>query len=630
MIYLQEGHVVLPAGLGAPSSTTSTPATPKLQAKVTDSSTEIQTLLPDPGYDGLSSVMVLGVDRHIDSNIKPENIKSGVSILGVDGTLVQNLVHNQDKEITENGFFTYDAGFTGLESVTVKVPGPVLSKVTITKNGTYTPEAGVDGFSSVDVEVPEVLPVIKELEITPSVEEQVHTVPEGADGFGPVTVHAVDRHIDSNIKPENIKSGVSILGVAGTLEFKKQSKTVYPSTSKTTVSPDAEFDGLSSVIVNPVTHSIDSNIIPGNIKSGVSILGVAGTLEQKVEYNIDEPSIVITYLAEEDSFQVIEPIVTKYVKKMVVNGREYPVPADGMYSDDRGKLYEIAWYFDYNKYNTDKNYASNLGYKCLPAWAFAEDSIDYATVKSVVLGDVNVIENDSLPSAPISRYDLTISRQMKLIKDKFKGVSMLYITADVDEIQSANMLCALYLNGTISKLQSNTISYWSSTGTTGRINAPIVYIYGNTFPFGAVSTDLMNIIDINEGTIRLGQFGKSAPTWVNAVDTMILPRTLNVWNTLAFNDNMTLDKIVVFNDYVQNESLIEVVRESGTKQHNGTLFVPEGASGYDSWLTKLNTVGTWTIKYFKAVKTPEFKGSASGYYGYTDPNTGKHLFVDMN
>lgn len=570
MIYLQEGHVVLPAGLGAPCSAGSTqPVKPKLQAKVTDSSTEIQTLLPDPGYDGLSSVMVLGVDRHIDSNIKPENIKSGVRILGVDGTLAQTQVHNQDKEITENGFYTYDAGFTGLESVTVKVPGPVLSKVTITKNGTYTPEAGVDGFSSVDVEVPEVLPVIKALEITPSVQEQVHTVPEGVDGFGPVTVHKV-------------------------------------------------------------TSSIDTNITPENIKSGVSILGVDGTLEPTVELNIDEPSIIITYLAEEDRFQVIEPTVTKYVKKMVVNGREYPVPADGMYSDDRNKLYEIAWYFDYNKYNTDMNYASNLGYKCLPAWAFAEDGIDYAIVRSVVLGDVNVIENDSLPSSVTSRYDLTISRQMKLIKDKFKGVSMLYITADVDEIQSTNLLCALYLNGTISKLQSNTISYWSSTGTSNRINAPIVYIYGNTFPFGTVSTDLMNIIDINEGTIRLGQFGKSAPTWVNAVDTMILPRTLNVWNTLAFNDNMTLDKIVVFNDYVQGDSLIEVVRESGTKQHNGTLFVPEGASGYDSWLTKLSTVGTWTIKQFKAVKTPEFKGSASGYYGYTDPNTGKHLFVDMN
>ena len=636
MIYLQEGHVVLPAGLGAPSSTGSTPAKPKLQAKVTDSSTEIQTLLPDTGYDGLSSVMVLGVDRHIDSNIKPENIKSGIDILGVHGTLVQNLVHNQDKEITENGTYTYDAGFTGLESVTVKVPGSVLSKVTITKNGTYTPEAGIDGFSSVDVEVPEVLPVIKALEITPSVEEQFHTVPEGADGFGPVTVHGVDRHIDSNIKPENIKSGVSILGVAGSLEFKKQSKTVDPSTIKTTVSPDAEYDGLSSVVVNPVTHSIDSNIIPGNIKSGVSILGVQGTLEPTV-VSINEPSIVISYVPKRTgAWQVIEPVVVKYVSKMVVDGVDTPVPANGRVNFTSTNVKTIAWYFNYSLYNTDHNYSVGYGYKCLPQFAFGDDALDsFDTLSGVQLGDVNVIEYDSLPYTTNS-YDLTFSRPMKIIKHIPLCFSKLEINAPVDELNTFYMYgdTKAYVRATINYVNSTANdSYWyRGSKVTNPITylAPVVRVKNKGFPFSPESADRANVIDINEGTVQLKNFGykDTGATWVNIVDTFLMPSTLIYPGTFTFNDDVILDKIVCFNTSVFIS--LEVVRESGTKQHNGTLFVPENAAGYDSWLTKLNTVGTWTIKRFKAVKTPEFKGSASGYYGYTDPNTGKHLFVDLN
>lgn len=57
-------------------------------------------------------------------------------------------------------------------------------------------------------------PVISSLNITPSTSAQTYNS-SSVDGYKPVTVSAVTSSIDNNITAGNIKSGVSILGVTG-------------------------------------------------------------------------------------------------------------------------------------------------------------------------------------------------------------------------------------------------------------------------------------------------------------------------------------------------------------------------------------------------------------------------------
>lgn len=91
--------------------------------------------------------------------------------------------------------------------------GPVFEDITLdssTMGQTVTPEIGVDGFSKVTVNPYE----LDSKTVDSSTVSQVIT--SDVDGLSSVTVNAVTAAIDPNIQAENIKLGVSILGVTGT------------------------------------------------------------------------------------------------------------------------------------------------------------------------------------------------------------------------------------------------------------------------------------------------------------------------------------------------------------------------------------------------------------------------------
>lgn len=81
------------------------------------------------------------------------------------------------------------------------------------------------------------------------------------DGSGKISLDSAEK---AKIIPANIKNGVSILGVQGTMtgqeDLQVQSKTVAPTFTAQTILPDEGYDYLSQVVVSaiPMTQSENS------------------------------------------------------------------------------------------------------------------------------------------------------------------------------------------------------------------------------------------------------------------------------------------------------------------------------------------------------------------------------------
>lgn len=252
-----------------------------------------------------------------DRNLIPENIKKGEKIYGVTGTLdvldtsdatagpddilVGATAYVNGEKITgthvcESSGDSGESGGGGGESSGGELT--VLNDIRVEPTGedfTVNPEEGVDGFSSVEVAGDENLKpenilrditiygvtgtadsltdaYLQEKQVTPTAEEISVTPDEKYAALSKVVILG-----DSQLKPENIKSGVEIFGVSGALTtFDKPltETTITPSKNIQTITPDSEHSGF-----NKVTVAGDENLVASNIRKGVTIFGVTGTNE---------------------------------------------------------------------------------------------------------------------------------------------------------------------------------------------------------------------------------------------------------------------------------------------------------------------------------------------------------------
>lgn len=92
-----------------------------------------------------------------------------------------------------------------------------------------------------------------------------YTVPAGYhDGAGKVSISTAEQE---KIIPSNIREGIIILGVEGTMSglesVNAQAKTVTPSNAKQVVVPDTDYNYLSQVTVNKIPYVETANAAGG-------------------------------------------------------------------------------------------------------------------------------------------------------------------------------------------------------------------------------------------------------------------------------------------------------------------------------------------------------------------------------
>lgn len=92
-----------------------------------------------------------------------------------------------------------------------------------------------------------------------------YTVPQGYhDGSGKVTIDSTEQ---AKLIPTNVREGVTILGVEGTMsgseDMKSQRKSVTPKATAQTVLPDEDYNCLSQVEVAAIPYAVSDNTSGG-------------------------------------------------------------------------------------------------------------------------------------------------------------------------------------------------------------------------------------------------------------------------------------------------------------------------------------------------------------------------------
>ena len=107
--------------------------------------------------------------------------------------------------------------------------------------------------------IEKVYPQLQDKTITPTTEEQKIKADNGIYGLNEVTINPVTSIVDENIKPENIKSGASILGVEGNVvELVGEEITIAPKSVEQEFVPTAPSNGFTKVKVGAQT-GVDIN-----------------------------------------------------------------------------------------------------------------------------------------------------------------------------------------------------------------------------------------------------------------------------------------------------------------------------------------------------------------------------------
>lgn len=148
-------------------------------------------------------------------------------------------------------------------------------------DGTFNDERGNTLYAE---EVPQVsdLPADASIEVISQVNSGDTVINPMTDIVSRVGYGAIAESI--GLVPEVIKSGETVLGIDGNVEeLMGDIAVITPSIEPQIIYPEPAYNAFTSVEVEAVDETIDPNIVPENIREGVSILGVDGNMQKGID-----------------------------------------------------------------------------------------------------------------------------------------------------------------------------------------------------------------------------------------------------------------------------------------------------------------------------------------------------------
>lgn len=251
-------------------------------------------------YTGVTGIKAKGTGNGTLAYIRPQGTKSisangtgidvaeyasvDVSVPSGAPSLQAKSVSYTPSETAQSATVTPDAGYDGLSSVAVSI-GAMPSNYIDTSDATATSGDLIVGKTAY-VNGEKISGTVNKLPSRATVNPPdvgMSTVLTAAYYAGGVSV-SYSAAQAAVIIPENIKSGVTLLGVEGSYTGETpslQAKSTTPSETAQTVTPDAGYDGLSSVSVGAISSTyIGSGVTQRTssdlVVSGRSVLVPAG------------------------------------------------------------------------------------------------------------------------------------------------------------------------------------------------------------------------------------------------------------------------------------------------------------------------------------------------------------------
>ena len=313
---------------------------PVLQSKSVSPSESTQTVTPDAGYDGLSSVSVSAIQT------ETKTVTSNGTVTPSSGKYLKQVTVN----VPSSGIDTSDATATAgkiLKGETAYVKGekvtgtlkyyPSSSEDSCTLNGSVLGFTNSEGVATY-IGIKKAIASNEEMALLSGSEVYLLAPVEK---FGDATAEDVAEGKTFTSAAGLKVTGTHVCSGGGTAPT-LQSKTVSPSTSQQIITPDSGYDGLSQITVEAMpSGSLSTPMISssGLITAKVGTSGYLASGTSATKQLTTQAAKTVTPTASEQTVVNSSVYTTGAVKVAAVPSETKTITANGTYTPSSGKFF---------------------------------------------------------------------------------------------------------------------------------------------------------------------------------------------------------------------------------------------------------------------------------------------------